>query len=120
MASPCDTCSKPGSCCKGFILSPLFSPANWERDAPQTLAHLGVPFFRVVEAVRAPGDEMVAVRCDCDRIGVDGRCTDYENRPSVCRDYSPLSDPLCCEYVGPPPIPCVNHFAYPSEQGVTP
>lgn len=112
--SPCDTCSKPGACCQRFVLSPLFSPANWEHDAPRRLAEYGVPFFRVTEAVRSPGDEMVGVRCSCDLLGADGRCTDYENRPGVCRDYQPLSDPLCVEFVGPSPIPPPEHFAFPS------
>lgn len=117
MTSPCDTCSRPGSCCKGFVLSTLFSPANWEHDATPRLAQFGVPFFRVVEAVRSVGDGMVGVRCDCDRLGADGRCTDYENRPDVCRNYDPLSDALCIEFVGPLPIPYPEHFAYPSGEG---
>jgi Fe-S-cluster containining protein len=31
-----------------------------------------------------------------------GRCRDYENRPKMCREYQPLSDPLCAMYVVPP------------------
>lgn len=32
-----------------------------------------------------------------------GRCTEYETRPALCRNYEPKSDPLCAEYVAPPP-----------------
>lgn len=31
-----------------------------------------------------------------------GRCTDYENRPTLCREYQPMSDPLCAMHA---PIP---------------
>jgi len=29
---------------------------------------------------------------------VDGRCSDYDNRPELCRDYQPMSDLLCAEH----------------------
>lgn len=31
----------------------------------------------------------------CSRLGDDGLCTDYENRPQLCIDYQPMSDGLC-------------------------
>ncbi len=118
--SPCDTCRKPGSCCKGFVLSPIFSAETWEQEAPLNLASHGVPYFRIVEAVRSTQvDGAVAVRCSCDRLDENGRCSDYDNRPNVCRLYDPLSDSLCCEFVGPSPHPYPEHFAYPGEAGVT-
>jgi len=36
----------------------------------------------------------------CPRLGRDGRCTDYENRPALCRSYEPGTDPLCAEWDG--------------------
>lgn len=30
---------------------------------------------------------------------VTGRCTDYDNRPDLCRDYEPGQDPLCIMHV---------------------
>lgn len=117
--SPCDTCPRPGSCCKGFILSPLFSPANWEHDAPIRLEDNGLKFFRIVEAVRAPGDGMVAVRCECELVDDNGRCGNYEGRPELCRSFEPMSDPLCCLFVGPWPHAYPDHFAYPAGSDVT-
>lgn len=32
----------------------------------------------------------------CKNLGRDGRCTDYANRPDLCRSFEPGSDRLCC------------------------
>jgi len=39
------------------------------------------------------------VHFDCTKLGADGRCMDYENRPELCRVYQPQEDALCAEYV---------------------
>jgi Fe-S-cluster containining protein len=36
----------------------------------------------------------------CDRLGQDGRCTQYEDRPKMCHFFEPKSDLLCIEYEG--------------------
>jgi Fe-S-cluster containining protein len=37
---------------------------------------------------------------NCDRLGADGRCTQYEDRPNICRLYESKSDLLCIEFDG--------------------
>lgn len=112
--SPCDTCRRPGSCCRGFVLSFVVSDLEWETEARLKLDTYGLTFFSITEAVRTPGitpDGSVSVRCDCTLLDGNGRCGDYENRPTLCRNYNPLSDGLCCEFVGPNHLPLPVKFA---------
>jgi Fe-S-cluster containining protein len=37
---------------------------------------------------------------ECERLGADGRCTQYEDRPNMCRIYEPKDDLLCIEFDG--------------------
>jgi Fe-S-cluster containining protein len=115
--SPCETCSSPGSCCRGFVLSLNDIPkANWESIARSRLDGYGLTYFRIEEALRSEVtlDGCVGIRCSCDKLDKDGRCGDYENRPNVCRVYEPLSDNLCAEFVGPSPYRIPEHVAYPA------
>jgi Fe-S-cluster containining protein len=36
----------------------------------------------------------------CDWLDDDGRCSNYEKRPDVCRSFEAKSDPLCVEFGG--------------------
>ena len=56
------------------------------------------------------------VACDCTLLDENGRCSDYENRPAVCRNYEPASDQLCCEWKGErkPSIP-EEFLVYPKD-----
>lgn len=62
------------------------------------MGHIGVPFMPLY---KLPDGRW---RYWCPRLGVDGRCTNYENRPKLCRLYQPKSDFLCTEYDGVPPV----------------
>jgi Fe-S-cluster containining protein len=63
---------------------------------------MGMPQFhpeRVNHHVLAEGDraEYFSFRYSCDWLGADGRCTNYDERPALCRSFAPKSDPLCIE-----------------------
>jgi Fe-S-cluster containining protein len=97
----CDNCRKPGHCCKGFVISMVLNKSSWRDEAKAVLTRNNMDFFVPIEAVKTihTGDG-VAVRCDCTRLGEDGRCTDYANRPRACMMYEPGQDQLCFEYAG--------------------
>lgn len=102
--STCDTCRAPGSCCRGLVLIGIsFNVAYWKEEATAAMAKRDMSYF---VPVRLPVSTMMdrhahitQVIFDCTRLGADGRCTDYENRPGLCRTYQAKSEPLCAEYV---------------------
>lgn len=96
----CDSCRKPGHCCRDFVLNVPIQLDNWEEYATQRMAELGLPFEPVrLASPGASSNPAYQVRYSCPRLSPDGRCTDYENRPQVCKIYDAKSDPLCIEYV---------------------
>lgn len=50
---------------------------------------IGLPFMPLYQMPSG------AWRMWCPRLGRDGRCTDYENRPALCRGYVAGEDPVC-------------------------
>jgi Fe-S-cluster containining protein len=36
----------------------------------------------------------------CPKLAEDGRCTIYNDRPDMCRNFEPLSDGLCVHFQG--------------------
>ena len=100
-ASLCDACRSPGNCCRGFALNLTFPRENWKQDADKDMAERGLPFVAmspVIESISDAGGA-VLVRFACNKLGKDGRCSDYENRPILCQTYAPASDPICAEHV---------------------
>lgn len=98
--SICDSCREPGACCKRLMLGGVTEKAFPTIDDAQAVAAAwpfepnGLPFVpvRVVQGYWL---------YTCPRLDREtGRCTDYENRPALCRNYEPKSDPLCAEYEG--------------------
>lgn len=105
--SLCDACPKPGSCCRMFTLSVSF----WD-DIP--IEEQWAPLAEKYPFVPAQRDPKYAFTLDhesgrmyspwqfnCPKLGADGRCTIYEDRPMTCRTFQPASDPLCVLYKGP-------------------
>jgi Fe-S-cluster containining protein len=91
-----DACTHPGACCRGFVLNHPFNEDDWQQQAKDLMEQVDLPFMRPVR--RFITSETLwknGVMFDCDRLGADGRCTDYENRPQLCRDYQAGEDPLC-------------------------
>jgi Fe-S-cluster containining protein len=113
--NPCDTCSSPGACCKEFPLSHHKSywmdDVGWESSWQEILDDHNLTFFYPVKLryvdiaivsntgeFRAYGQPLTS----CHRLGADGRCTDYENRPEFpCKAYPPMHDKLCVEWRKP-------------------
>lgn len=84
----CSICPVPGACCKGFMLFIGHEPVI-EDDAELVLEENKLPF-------KVQGfDEHGQLLFSCPRLGEDGRCTIYEERPDLCRSFVPTSSPLC-------------------------
>lgn len=115
--SPCDSCRDPGYCCRNFTISVVF-PADMPRAEVQKHVSEGTdpwdgncdgeltPFMhpnRIATRYAFRGEHKphgVIWAFSCDRLGADGRCTQYEDRPRLCRTYEPKDDLLCIEYDG--------------------
>lgn len=85
----CEACG--GRCCTYFIV-PVGDPLKYPEVAEyleRAVVHEGV----VVEKVS--GDWWLRIESPCVYLK-DGRCSDYENRPSACRAYPELG--VCDEY----------------------
>ena len=72
----CETCW--GCCCKTMIIAPV---CQNEMD-----------FLVDTRGVKIPGG--VLIPCRCRYLGDDSRCTVYNHRPKVCKDYAP-GGPAC-------------------------
>ena len=107
----CGKCHAPGSCCKGFQLMSLVGWENPEdisskvESALQVLNNLGIDFFVPYNVQKqcnieyqtfnpSPDSRKAAMTWQCTRLK-DGMCSDYENRPDLCKTYKPMSDDLC-------------------------
>jgi Fe-S-cluster containining protein len=107
--SACDTCPKPGSCCKGFTLnngrsSPGFPASDWMARGIAYADRHHLPFIPLEtyeSTVEGSDDGYVGIRWQCKNLTPEGRCGDYENRPELCRIYEPGQDKLCAVYVEP-------------------
>jgi Fe-S-cluster containining protein len=116
--SLCDTCSNPGRCCTGFTLSApsdvpdtalealvkMASALTWETAEGRSMASWQAPFMPASSDARVMlGLPFMPLwkRSDgvwyywCPRL-VEGRCSDYENRPALCAAMVPGQGPLCC------------------------
>ena len=110
-------CNQCGACCR--VLTLQQSPAEVQSMAALTRA-IGMPSDTIFaaehwhpltreEAIRRNPFYTARLPADahlywCDRLGADGRCTAYEERPFVCRGYPwydqpprdmELADPDC-------------------------
>jgi Fe-S-cluster containining protein len=84
----------------------IFAAEHWRPLTREEATALN-PFY----TSRLPADAHLYT---CDRLGADGRCTVYEERPLVCRGYPwydrppremPLADPECGYAVDLPGCP---------------
>jgi Fe-S-cluster containining protein len=99
MMVSCDTCRAPGSCCSAFTLNiPVFGD-DWKAEAIEKLEQHGlVMFVPVRKRIGWGRSPFNGILFNCTRLGSDGRCTDYENRPELCRAYQAGDDALCAEF----------------------
>lgn len=95
----CGMCPDKGHCCKDFMYHRSFWIDEGIEAAQKQLSDSGMPFLvkSFGPAYKEEGGtrEYASVRCDCPKLGEDGRCTIYETRPRICRIFAAGSDPLC-------------------------
>ncbi|UGY15168.1 YkgJ family cysteine cluster protein [Bradyrhizobium septentrionale] len=104
--SLCDRCYAPGQCCRVMHLSQNGEPLTvWtdEDVSAQARAH-GLPFEPIAPLSSyvdpESGRPYATFEWTCPKLGADGRCTIYEDRPDVCRSFEAGSDPLCVHFNG--------------------
>ena len=123
----CDACARPDQCCTGFELNggsfgagetalemlvrmaTITTATNADanpavvlgKQPPPEYDHVmvGLPFMPLMK--RPDGRWLLW----CPVLGRDGRCTDYENRPALCRSFEAGSDPLCAMHHPSPTEP---------------
>ena len=88
----CSICASPGACCKGFTLSQSGIAITTIEVAEVLLLERRFPFIINGVEVRDGSD---VVSFSCTKLGANGRCSIYEGRPSLCRNFRPLTDTLC-------------------------
>ena len=98
-ASTCSNCRTKGNCCRGFALSFEVPKGNWYNASIKKLQEYNLDFMHPIRPLDYYGSDDVQVQFDCSYLGEDGLCTNYENRPELCKAYKPKQDALCCEYV---------------------
>lgn len=94
----CDTCPQPGHCCKSIHLSGGGLPTGsadkqTALEALVEMAKRALPFVASEKREYWPGH--LSWWYTCPLLDNEGRCSDYENRPDLCREYQPLEDGLC-------------------------
>lgn len=91
----------PGACCKRLTLSGgprtsldenIGSPMSFER-AEHIAMTLSIPFRPSSQRLDGTWE------WTCDALTTSGRCGIYDDRPLLCRMFTPGSDPLCVHYV---------------------
>lgn len=110
--SLCDTCKSPGACCKRISLSVVETGLEiyvWlDMPIEEQIAHRmggfnGFSPQSIKEQWDDPsGRPYGSVYLQCDNLLPDGRCSIYDARPDLCRDYVPGSDKLCVHYGAAP------------------
>lgn len=106
--SICDTCRDPGHCCRNFMLGSKFRIEDDRAFVQKQLKKWDLPFkpLRRDYFYSSKSSELEPDMCywyfSCSKLKEKtGRCTIYENRPKVCRNYKPKADLMCCEFRGP-------------------
>lgn len=100
--SLCDRCHAPGACCKGFALGKGFGEAGTAEEAERMLGALKTSDGRPLP-FKALGRDRTEEHGEfwrwwCPKLGSDGRCTIYNDRPHTCRSYDAGSDRLCAHF----------------------
>lgn len=89
-------CPVPGACCRGFVIN-----TNADLSDAETTERLVRTYnlgqMKLIGRTAYNTPILVCSWLDKET----GLCIDYENRPQLCRDFTPLSDPLCAAFCGP-------------------
>ena len=88
MSRLCQECG--AKCCKYFCFE-IDTPDSYDEldDVRWYLAHEGISVH-----LDEDGDWYISIMHRCKNLDANERCTDYENRPLICRKY----DPEDCDY----------------------
>jgi len=78
----CDDCG--AKCCKHIAIE-IDKPEDWEdfENVKWYMIHQDVEVY-----IDNEEDWIVELKTTCKYLGENDKCTNYENRPQVCRDYS--------------------------------
>lgn len=113
--SLCNKCYAPGSCCKKIGLLRRSDDGGTEYrthwadggldGVTKQVQDSGLPFVAVKQTSGLYTDDetgrpYATYEFSCPKLGDNGRCTIYRNRPEICRIYEPLSDGLCVHFGG--------------------
>lgn len=105
----CEACMSPGACCTDLS---LFRHDGgqfvvWKSDDPvkELDKSIGRHWFVPNQLIgewwsENHNDTYVSYSWRCTALGEDGRCTVYDHRPLLCRNYREGSSPLCVHYTG--------------------
>ena len=96
----CNACIAPGHCCRAMHLTGSVGPDRIDsalsHEAAEHMAlRAGLPFRPLIQR-EADGQWLWWCPALDDRTG---RCTIYDDRPQLCRDYAAGSDALCVHFV---------------------
>lgn len=101
--SMCDRCYNPGVCCHDFPLGGgVEFYGKTKRAARKRLRAIdGNPKGQKMPFVPFRLDKEADVwRWTCPKLGENGRCMIYEDRPDTCREFEPASTDLCVHFKG--------------------
>ena len=98
---------RPAACCRAFTLSTPVTEITGDTHGPD-----GPLIVRLVESIgphRVNPESGHDYDYDvdlyrCKALSVDGRCTVYETRPTMCRSFQCVGPRACLEYVGCPSL----------------
>lgn len=100
----CVRCVSPGRCCSAFRVTDKTGhpPTFWD-DAECAPSHsryvIFKPLHRVGQWTVEHGPDAGRTYSEwlwsCSALSAEGRCTIYQQRPNLCRSYTPLEDGLC-------------------------
>ena len=89
--SLCNLCPDPGMCCKGMLITLNGYNKPYSHSSLEYANSRFVNFPQVAVGHTSEG----YVLFDCPLL-LDGRCTDYDNRPGMCgENYPPGLNNLC-------------------------
>ena len=89
-------CPDLGHCCRKFCVIGFtrWQPLDKRRSAKGVQRFLNKRRLGIFKphSIRDDGSWMIT----CPKLGADGRCSDYDNRPELCRSFRPgCGDGLC-------------------------
>lgn len=90
-------CPIPGACCQGFAVN-IKTELSDAEITESLVSRYNLGQMKLIGRTKNYNAPILV----CSWLDMEtGLCTDYENRPQLCRDFTPLSNPLCAAFCGP-------------------